>query len=411
MRNLAQVGTRAISDCTEIAREGLSQVAARKGMRAFGRVRKLPSGFLQAGYIGPDGNLHYAPHTFETRLDADTWLADEHRRTAQPDWMPPKARRAHDEANLPPTLSEYADGWLASRDLKPRTVALYRGLLDRLILPTLGESRLPSITPIAVRQWHTALGPNRPTQRAHAYSLLRSILSTATSEQIITANPCTIRAAGVTRRNTKTEPATLAELDTITEHMPDRLRLAVLLAAWCGLRQGEIVELRRSDIDLRGSVVHVRRAVTRVPGEAPLVGGTKSAAGVRDVAIPPHMLPAVEHHLGTHVPPAKDSLLFAGRDSGEQLASSTLYRWFYPARKAAGREDLRWHDLRHTGATLAALTGATLPELMTRLGHSTVNAAMRYQHAAKGRDKIIAEALSALAEAGLKGVGGAEVHD
>ena len=76
------------------------------------------------------------------------------------------------------------------------------------------------------------------------------------------------------------------------------------------------------------------------------------------------------------------------------MASSTLYRWFYPARDAAGRGDLRWHDLRHTGATLAALAGATLPELMNRLGHSTVNAAMRYQHAVKGRDQAIAEALS-----------------
>jgi integrase len=79
------------------------------------------------------------------------------------------------------------------------------------------------------------------------------------------------------------------------------------------------------------------------------------------------------------------------------LASSTLYRWFYPARDAAGRKDLRWHDLRHTGATLAALAGATLPDLMNRLGHSTVGAAMKYQHATQGRDKIIAEALSRLA--------------
>ena len=103
--------------------------------------------------------------------------------------------------------------------------------------------------------------------------------------------------------------------------------------------------------------------------------------------------------MSRHVPPSKDSLLFVGRDSGEQLASSTIYRWFFPAREAVGREDLRWHDLCHTGATLAALTGATLPELMNRLGHSTVNAAMRHQHAAKGRDGAIAEALSKMAGA------------
>jgi integrase len=70
---------------------------------------------------------------------------------------------------------------------------------------------------------------------------------------------------------------------------------------------------------------------------------------------------------------------------------------YYPARKAAGRPDLRFHDLRHTGAVLAAATGATLAELMARLGHSTAGAALRYQHAAADRDKVIAAALSDLA--------------
>jgi len=369
-------------------------MVARAGMRSFGRLRKLPSGYYQAGYVGPDDVLHYAPQTFQAKVDAEEWLVAEHRLASRPEWMPPKERRAYEEAIQPPTLVEYSEGWMKSRDLKPGTVSLYRGLLDKLIIPALGEKRLPAITPTVVRQWHTGLGPNRPTQRAHAYSLLRSILATAVTEQVVASNPCVIRAAGVARRRSKTVPATIDELRVIRENMPDRLRLAVDLAAWCGLRQGEVLELRRGDIDVSNGVVHVRRAVTRVPGEPPLVGTTKSAAGVRDVAIPPHVIPAVEHHLSHHVPPAKDSLLFVGRDSGEQLASSTLYRWFYPARDAAGRGDLRWHDLRHTGATLAALTGATLPELMNRLGHSTVNAAMRYQHAVTGRDRAIAEALS-----------------
>jgi integrase len=72
---------------------------------------------------------------------------------------------------------------------------------------------------------------------------------------------------------------------------------------------------------------------------------------------------------------------------------------YYPAREAAGRPDLRFHDLRHTGAVLAAATGATLAELMARLGHSTAGAALRYQHEAAERDKVIAAALSELASA------------
>jgi len=373
-------------------------VAGKQGKRGFGRIRKLPSGFYQAGYVGPDDATHYAETTFEAKVDAEAWLTAEHRLTLDPGWLPPRVRRDYEEANRPPSLSEYGQGWIRSRDVQPRTRALYQGLLDKQLAPDLGALTLPAITPAIVRSWHTRLGPNRPTQRAHAYALLKSILATAVNEQVIASSPCMIRGAGVGRRRSRTEPATLQELQIITDNMPDRLRLAVLLAAWCGLRQGELVELRRRDLDLAEGVVHVRRAVTRLTGEPPRVGGTKSAAGVRDVAIPPHIQEEVERHLDRHVPPAKDSLLFAGRDSGQQLASSTLYRWFYPAREAAGRKDLRWHDLRHTGATLAALAGATLPDLMNRLGHSTVGAAMKYQHATQGRDKIIAEALSRLAK-------------
>ncbi len=89
--------------------------------------------------------------------------------------------------------------------------------------------------------------------------------------------------------------------------------------------------------------------------------------------------------------------MFPAQDGRSHLAPSTLYKSFYPARKIAGRPDLRFHDLRHTGAVLAASTGATLAELMARLGHSTAGAALRYQHAARDRDKVIATALSALA--------------
>ena len=93
-----------------------------------------------------------------------------------------------------------------------------------------------------------------------------------------------------------------------------------------------------------------------------------------------------------------DALLFPAADGVSHLAPSTLYTSFYRARDLAGRPDLRWHDLRHTGAVLAAQTGATLAELMGRLGHSTPQAALRYQHAAQGRDAEIARRLSAMVE-------------
>ena len=91
-----------------------------------------------------------------------------------------------------------------------------------------------------------------------------------------------------------------------------------------------------------------------------------------------------------------DALLFPAQHGGH-LAASTLNRHFYPARTLVGRPDLRFHDLRHTGAVLAAATGASLAELMGRLGHGTPAVALRYQHVAQDRDQAIAELLSKMA--------------
>jgi integrase len=179
--------------------------------------------------------------------------------------------------------------------------------------------------------------------------------------------------------------------------MPPRYALLVQLAAWCALRYGELTELRRADVDLKAGVLRVRRAVSLVDGKF-VVDTPKTAAGVRDVAIPPHLLPLVCAHLLEHAAPGLDGLLFPSKgDPTEHLRQSSLARVFYPAREKAGRPDLRFHDLRHTGAVYAAMSDATMAELMARLGHSTSQAAMRYQHAAQGRDAIIAARLSDLA--------------
>jgi integrase len=226
---------------------------------------------------------------------------------------------------------------------------------------------------------------------------MRTILGQAVADQLIASNPCHIRGAGNSTRVHKIKPATLDELEALVGAMPERYKVMTLLASWCGLRFGELAELRRSDVNTKTGVLHVRRGVVRANGQA-IVKKPKSNASVRDVAVPPHLLPMLKAHLLQHAAPGKDGLLFPAAGGGH-LATSTLYGVFYRAREAAGRPDLRWHDLRHTGAVLAASTGATLAELMGRLGHSTPGAALRYQHAAEGRDQQIARALSALVQA------------
>jgi integrase len=135
-------------------------------------------------------------------------------------------------------------------------------------------------------------------------------------------------------------------------------------------------------------VIRIRRAATRTR-DGYLVGTPKTDASIRDVAIPPHLIEVIEDHLSKHVGVKRDSLLFPA-DNGGHLQPSTVQRHWYKVRAKIGRDDLRWHDLRHSGAVLTAATGATIAELQARLGHSSPAAAMRYQHAAQGRDREIA---------------------
>lgn len=356
--------------------------------RQFGSLRILPSGRHQARYIGADGRMHKAPVTFTTHGDAETFLSTVRADLERGSWAPPKAK--------PHTFGEYAERWLEQRsELKPRTREQYRTILDRFLLPEFGERHLTGITAADVRTWHATLETGK-VYRGHAYGLLRSILRTALDDGLIASSPCVIRGASSSKRKIKIRPATLPELAALVEAMPEQYRLMVHLAAWCALRYGEIAELRRSDVDTKNGVIHVRRGVAWVNGK-PVVGLPKTTAGVRDVAIPPHLLPVVKAHLEQQPVRGRDGLLFTNK-AGAWLSASSFYVAWWPAREQAGRADLRFHDLRHTGAVLAAQTGATLAELMNRLGHSSPTMAMRYQHVAQGRDQQIAAALSKLAE-------------
>ena len=300
-------------------------------------------------------------------MDARGWLTDERRRIDAGNWIAPGRRNRTRQVE---TLGAFATVWLADRPLKPSTRHVYRRLLDEKILPALGEVPLKDITPLTVRHWYAGLSAELPTRRAHAYALLRSILGRAVSDGLIDPNPCHIRGAGSTKRVHQIKPATLVELEAITVALPCRYRLMALLASWCAMRFGELIELRRSDIDMKAGKIMIRRAAVEVNGEM-VIGTPKSAAGVRDVAIPPHLLPAVREHLADV------------RRVGQGRVAVPRCRWRAPEtrfvlqtfgtrpRKAAARPDLRFHDLHHTGAVLAAQTGATLAELMGRLGHST----------------------------------------
>ncbi|BCO35254.1 tyrosine-type recombinase/integrase [Mycobacterium heckeshornense] len=360
----------------------------RRTRRGFGRLRRLPSGRWQAAYTGPDGRVHKASRTFGSRTDAEGWLAAERRKIDLGTW-------GSVERSDGITLRAYAQRWIEQRNLRPRTRQLYESMLDRLILPELGDAKLAALTPATVRAWHAGLGTEHSTRNAHCYALLHAICVTAVQDEVLDANPCRIRAAMQTKRRRDIDILTPAELDKLAAKMPAPLRASVLLAAWCGLRWGETSELRRHDIAEDCSVLRIRRAVTYRSGSF-YVGEPKTRAGVRDVVVPPHIRPVLKAHLRKHVGAQPDALVFADDDGGHLRSDKYRVHW-EKARAGIGKPRLRVHDLRHVGAVLAAQSGATTVELMHRLGHTTPAMALRYQHVAEGRDAEIAERLSALA--------------
>lgn len=228
----------------------------------------------------------------------------------------------------------------------------------------------------------------------NAYRVLRAVLNTAVHDGLLASNPCQIRGAGIVHAAER-PTASPAVLEAIAQSMPTHLAAAVPLAAWSGLRFGELFGLARQHVDLEAGTVRVDRALVCVPGEPVRFGQPKTRSSRRTVHLPGFVVEVLRAHMAEHVPPGATSLLFT-TVSGEPVTTARLAYAYQRARAAAGRPDLRWHDLRHTGATLAYSTGASVREVQNRLGHSTMRAAAIYAHAADDSDQILAKRLDAL---------------
>ena len=381
----------------------------RAGRRTFGNVSKLPSGRWRARYPDPEhqglGRPAWinAPTTFLTKADANGWLAAREAEFVEHRWRPAPPPPAAPAVPVE-TFAQYSARWLATRELKPSTIREYSRTLTSLVA-AFGKMPLDEIAAVDIRTWYARLDPTKKTARAHKYTLLHTVLSTAVEEELIEVNPCRIRAASVTRRARRIEPASLDELTRLVAELPERYRVLVLTAAWCALRFGELTELRQHDLELADDNscgwIRIRRAVSWPTPHTPVVSTPKSFAGIRDVAIPPHLVPLLRAHIERYAMPGPDGLLFPNTD-GNHMHHGSMYKVFKRARKAIGRPGLRFHDLRHTGATMAAQAGATMRELMDRLGHSTPQAALIYQHAAADRQADLAARLSAMAAGELQ---------
>ena len=363
--------------------------------RQFGTLRKLPSGRFQARYRHPETSERItAPMTFPTKGAAQLWLA-----SAQSDL----ARGERTDRYLPTvTLEEYARPWLQNRVLRPRTIELYQGLLDRHILPKLGSVQLGRLTPSMVREWNASMARAAkpgPVTVAKCYRLLRTICETAYTDELISRNPCNLKGASV-ERSPERPVMSVDQLNAVVEAMEDRYRAMVVLGSWCSLRIGEILALTRGDIDLQAGSVRVDKSAWELGNRQRRVGPPKTAAGVRAIAIPPHVRPLIGQHLERFTGSDVADLIFVGT-KGQPVRRATVYTAWHRALEKAeldkAQPAFRFHDLRHTGGTLAAGAGASTRELMARLGHASAAASLRYQHATASRDESIAARLSELA--------------
>lgn len=371
--------------------------------RAFGRLRELPSGRWQASYPH-QGAVHKAPATFPTKDAAVAWLKSEEDmididRRNPGTWTSPAERSAKVAAKqAATTVLQYAKAWAQNKPIARRTRDNYGWLISsRLDGTALADMPVTDVTVADIREWFGALDASTPTARARAYEMVSSMFSAAVDDGLLSQTPCRVKGATKVRRARSVVHIESHEVDALAQKMPEHLRAAVLIAAWCGLRFGELVALSRADVADDGSAVTVSKGYTRRNGVSE-IAAPKSETSVRSVAVPSHIRTALVEHLTLHVANEPVSPVFADAN-GQRITEGKFRPHWHAARAAAGRPTLRFHDLRHHAGMVAAYAGATISESMARLGHSSPKMALHYAERAADRDALLAERIAALVTA------------
>ena len=366
----------------------MAQVRQRRS-KTTGTVLHNASGTWRARIHAPDGS-RVSIGSYRTKTAAVQALAVALGDQTKGSWINPAAGRL--------TFAMYADDWLAHRGgLRPRTVELYESQLRVHLMPAFGSFELGEITPAHVRHWYataTKTGKPGPVTLAKLYRLLRSILNTAVEDELITKNPCNIKGGGV-ERSPERPVATIEQVEQLAAAIDPRYRALVLVATYSTLRFGELFALRRRNIDLKARTISVVESVAHLASGELIVGPPKSEAGRRTVSVPQSLIAEVAAHLDAYVSKEPTAFVFRGAKGSVPRNSNWSAMW-RKVTESVGLEGLHFHDLRHTGNTLAASTGASTKELMARMGHASPRAALIYQHATRERDDAIADGLDAL---------------
>lgn len=334
----------------------------------WGSIRER-NGRFTPGYLGPDGKRYYGP-SFANVTDARRWNDAMRTDIDRGVWISPKAVKAE-------TFSTFAETWLDQRislkgeHLRPKTRQEYERQLSKG-LAVFADDRLTDITPARVATWHASRMKAGKTAAAAEARLLRAILNTAVEYGILASCPVPSRLTNTSAGKTY-RPPTLDELATLHATVEDRYKLAVLIAAYGGLRMSEWRALRRSDLALADGryVISVTRQAEHVTSHGWEVGPPKSASGVRAVTLPTQLTAETTKHLDTYVGAFPDALLFAPKGRSQFIHNSDFYKTWKLAQEAAGvKGEVREHDLRDFAASWLLEAGANMLEIRDFIGHA-----------------------------------------
>lgn len=350
-----------------------------------GSVYRRADGRWAGAYyvLRPDGGRERLTVYGRTRADASAKLAELVSKTAA--GIPLAVKKW--------TVEAYAQHWLedvVAGRLRPSTLSSYRGTLRLHIVPSLGRLPLRRVTPAHVRRLLSeklAGGMSvRSVQIVHA--ILRAMLAEAMRDELVERNVAAI-VKGPSREPSEVKPWTVEEVSAFLRAAEgDRLYALFALGVAVGMRRGELLGLRWIDVDFDRSIVHVRQAIQRVYGEGLIVGPPKSPRSRRDVPVPAYAMRALKEHRSRQAEEQLalgeywvDSGLVFTTPVGTAIEPRNLTRVLDELVKAAGVRRVRFHDLRHTCASMLLAQGVPARVVMDVLGHSQFSITMDlYSH-------------------------------
>ena len=283
------------------------------------------------------------------------------------------------------TVQQYAQSWLerlGASWLKPATVSNYRWVLDRHVLPHIGRQRLVALSPQHVRSLLLAVSESGVSPRTVQLSraVLRSMLADAERDQLIHRNVAAL-VKGPRVEREEVVPWTADEAGTFLDSLEGhRLRPLFAVGVALGLRKGELLALRWQDVDLDVGVLRVRSTVQRLgKGVGLVTGSPKTARSRRTLPLPQVLIDTLREHRASQELEREeasswhDSGLVFTTSKGTMIEPRNLNRFLDEAIERAGLRRIRFHDLRHTCASLLLAQGVSPRVVMEVLGHSQMS--------------------------------------